>query len=163
MQTVPIVAVAMQEAEVAEFIASARSTGDKMIDFQTILIGQEPSTVGASAALEPEQEGNPRCHQGMDAQSLGPIHEMTVKGAGGALHLHVEADGHARVAGEDLPVGSGEAPGVPVLGRPVLALEPGAPLVRVTEACPTPQQREEVMVVRAEGARGGRTICRNTA
>ncbi len=155
MQTALIVAMTMQEAKVRKIVPSARRAGEKMIDVQAILIGQEPSAAGASAALEPEQEGNPRRHQGVGAQSLGPIHEIPVEGAGGPFHLHVEADGHLRVTGKDLPIGSGEAPGGAASGRPVLALEPGAAFVRMAKACLTPEQPEEVMVARAEGARGG--------
>jgi hypothetical protein len=150
METALIVAMSMQGPQVGENTATTRSAGDDVVDLDAVPIGEEQSTVTAASLLPLEQECHARLDQRMGAETLRPVHQVSVVRAGRPFDLQMEPDAHTVVPSKHLSIRADKRPGGASSGRPVLPLEPRVALAGVAEARPVPEQFEEVVIAPAE-------------
>jgi len=91
--------VPMQELVIVNLVRPAARAGCAMIHLNDLLHSQEEqSAPGAAPTLSFQQPADPSWDFGMCLEPLGPIQQIPVVGAGGALDLRMPLDRNTRVA-----------------------------------------------------------------
>src|SRR5207245_6541387 len=94
-----VMTVPMQELVIVNLVRPAARAGCAMIHLNDLLHSQEvQSAPGAAPTLSFQQPADPSWDFGMCLEPLGPIQQIPVVGAGGALDLRMPLDRNTRVA-----------------------------------------------------------------
>jgi hypothetical protein len=82
----------MQDDFITEFFSSTLTPWNDMVDLNNIVVLEVQSTQEAFPALLLQELAFPSIEQRMPAQSLTPIREVAIIGAGRSLHFDVVLD-----------------------------------------------------------------------